>query len=359
MTTEAPTFVKLRAPAFTAARTLEVVDSHTCGQPTRVILSGAGLPAGMDPDAARRELEASRDWVRRVSVMEPRGHRSMFVAALIAPDPEVGEWGVVYMDAMSYPDMCGHATIGVATTLVEMGLVPLPAPDHTGEIEIGLHTPAGRIALRVTLEDGRCVSVAFRTPYAFYLGAVEIALPDGGTASVDVAYGGQWYAFLPAKAAGLDVEPDMIDRLIAAAGPVRAALNAALDRVDPRDGLKPQVGNIVWLGSHATKGASARNVPVSRTGSFDRSPCGTATCARLACLVAKGELGVGETFVNQGLMETLYQGQAVSRYTDDRFDGIVPEVTGRAWLTAVSQLMVDETDPLGDGYLVGGGEAVS
>lgn len=342
---------------FDAWRTLDVVDSHTCGQPTRVILDGAGLQPGEDPDLARQRMQAERDWVRRVAVLEPRGHRSMFVAALIPPAAEGGDFGVVYMDANGYPDMCGHATIGVATTLFELGLVGPADPAFTGAHEIALNTPAGLVSLRATLKDGRCESVAFSTPCAYHLGVIEVPVRGSGTATVQVAYGGQWYAFLPAASVGLSVEPDGIDALIAAAAEVRAALADRLRLTDPRTGTVPAVGNIVWT-DRPRNAAAARNVPVSSSGSFDRSPCGTATCARMAALVANGDLSVGDGFVNEGVMGTLYRGRVLAPYAEGGVAGIVPEVEGSAWITARSQLRVDARDPLRDGYLIGGGAAV-
>jgi proline racemase len=332
---------------------IEVVDSHTCGQPTRVIVAGAGLQAGCDPSHAR-ELLAQRDWIRRLAVLEPRGHRSMFCAVLIEPAASERDYGVAFMDAHGYPDMCGHALIGVATTLVELGLVSAGAPD--GAFDFALKTPVGALQLRANLKDGRCASIAFRSPLAYYLGAVDVPLPGGGLERVDVAYGGQWYAFLPAEAVGARVEPDQIDRLIALARPVRDSLRERLDLIDPVGGLVPRVGNIVWT-SAPTGEADGRNVPISIADSFDRSPCGTATCARLATLVAKGGLSIGQPFINQGILGTTYRAVAVRPVAVAGVAGIVPEVQGSAWITAKAQLWLDETDPLGGGFLIGNGEA--
>jgi proline racemase len=341
-----------------ASRVLEVVDSHTCGQPTRVIIAGAGLAPGLDPNAAREFLRSERDWVRRVSVFEPRGHRSMFSVALIPPAGPDDDHGVVYMDAATYPDMCGHATIGAATTLIELGLAGPKTPGHSGIFEFGLRTPAGRVELRATLKNGRCEAVAFRLGFAFYLCSLELHLENGSTVPVHVAHGGQWYAFIDVAAAGLAIEANAIDALILAARDIRARIAAQLTVPDPRSGSPPVVGNIVWTGKPRNPHAAGLNVPVSAAGSFDRSPCGTETCARMATLVALGELEIGRPFVNEGLMGTLYRGMPTSADAREGIAGIVPEVEGSAWITAHSRLLVDERDPLGSGYLVGGGPAV-
>ncbi|WP_271022340.1 proline racemase family protein [Rhizobium sp. RCAM05973] len=332
-------------------RVLDVVDSHTCGQPTRVILAGHGLEAGMSPLVARDMLRNERDWVRTVSVMEPRGHRSMFSVALIHPDRPGGEFGVVFMDAAAYPDMCGHATIGTATTLLELGLVQPPTPDFTGMFEFGLQTPAGRVPLRARLEAGHCKSVAFVFEGAYFLKTVDLNLPDIGAVAVDLAYAGQWYAFLPVSAARTTIDVTKIKELIAAASVVRDALAARLCDTGADGQIAPVIGNIVWTDAPSHPQAQHRNVPISAADSFDRSPCGTATCARMATLVAKGKLGFGERFVNEGLVGTIYHGVARPGASKAGQPTIVAEVEGNAWVTAVSTLLVDPSDPLGNGYL--------
>ena len=330
-------------------RVLDIVDSHTCGQPTRVILAGHGLEAGMAPLLAREALCNERDWVRTVSVMEPRGHRLMFSVALIHPARPEGEFGVVFMDAAAYPDMCGHATIGTATTLLELGLVQAPTPSFTGMFEFGLQTPAGRVPLRARLEAGRCKSVAFVFEGAYFLDTVDLDIPDIGTVAVDLAYAGQWYAFLPVSAARSTIDVTKIKELIAAASVVREALAQRLSDTDGQ--TAPVIGNIVWTDSPSHPQAQHRNVPISAAGSFDRSPCGTATCARMATLVAKGELDFGERFVNEGLVGTIYHGIARPGASKAGRRTIVAEVEGSAWITAAGTLLVDPGDPLGNGYL--------
>lgn len=332
-------------------RVLDIVDSHTCGQPTRVILAGHGIEAGMSPLLAREALRDERDWVRTVSVMEPRGHRSMFSVALIHPARPDGEFGVVFMDAAAYPDMCGHATIGTATTLLELGLVQAPTRDFTGMFEFGLQTPAGRVPLRARLEAGRCKSVAFVFEGAYFLKTVDLDLPDIGIVAVDLAYAGQWYAFLPVSAARSTIDVARIEELIAAASVVRKALAERLTDSNPDEQAAPVIGNIVWTAAPSHPQAQHRNVPISAAGSFDRSPCGTATCARMATLVAKGELGLGERFVNEGLVGTVYYGVARPGTSRTGQRTIVAEVEGSAWITAIGTLLVDPGDPLGNGYL--------
>ncbi len=336
------------APGETVSTPLTAVDSHTCGQETRVIVAGLPELSGSSLREMRDDLARRHDWLRRVAVMEPRGHASMFAAALVPARDESCVCGVIFMDAAGYHDMCGHATIGVATTLLELGF--LTASD--GEVEFALETPAGPILVRAQVEDGRATSVAFRNQPAFFHQRIAIDTPDGGTTEVAVAYGGQWYAFLDASVFGLRVDPSLIDQLVAGARSVRAAIARASLEPEPLTGAPPKVGNIVWCDEPSGPEAAARNVPVNKAGGFDRSPCGTATCARLAIGHTEGSLGVGETFVNQGLLGTLYRGRILEEATVGPKPAVVPEIEGSAWLTGRLELWIDEADPLSEGFLV-------
>ena len=280
----------------------------------------------------------------------------MFAVVLIPPATPDGEYGAVYMDAYGYPNMCGHATIGVATTLFEQGMIRSPSPDFCGTVELGLLTPGGRIALRARLQQGRVASIAFRTPVAFYLGSMEVEIA-GTPKVVDLAYGGQWYAFIDLIDTGHHVDANEIDELVRMGADARSQIERTIRMNDPSTGMPPNPINVVWVDSPRHPEARARNVPISPAGSFDRSPCGTATCARMATLVAQGKLAIGGTFTNEGLLGTIYRGTAVSAVSHFGIVGIVPEVEGSAWITGRGELSVDPRDPLGGGYLVGGGPA--
>lgn len=327
-------------------RTLSVVDSHTCGQSTRVVVDGAPELKYATVADARDLLKASHDWVRRLAVFEPHGHRHVFAAVLVPPRNPAAVQGVVFMDAAGYHDMCGHATIGVATTLVETGLIDVPE----GEAEFALDTPAGLIGVRVTVTGGRAKAVTFVNQPAYYYGSVPVDVPTG-VLDVPIAFGGQWYAFVDARTFGLTIEPANIGALVSAASGVRPLIRQALASTADPAGTAPRVDNVMWFDDPPSH-ADGRNMPVNIAGGFDRSPCGTGTSARLAVLHHAGELEVGSTYVNAGVLGTVYRGRVAALTTVGSKQAIIPEITGAAWTTGRAEFWFQDDDPLRDGFLL-------
>lgn len=326
---------------------LKAIDSHTCGQPTRVIVDG--LPdLGVSSAAQARELlRRDHDDIRRLAVFEPRGYPSLLAVALFPPASDQNPWRVVFMDAAGYPDMCGHATIGVATTLVEIGLVKAAS----GASTLALDTPGGTVEVELHVTNGHVESVKLTNRPAYYLETVTVDT-SRGQVSVPIAYGGQWYAFVGAAAMGLAVEPRCVPELVQIAGSVRELLAQAVRRPDPRTNQPPRVENIMWVDDPADARVDGRNMPVNRAGGFDRSPCGTGTSARLAVLHAAGRLTVGEEYVNSGILGTVYHARIVETTDVAGVAAVIPEIAGSAWLTGRSELWIDRADPLGAGFLL-------
>lgn len=326
---------------------LTVVDSHTCGQPTRVILDGLPELDAQSAEQARELLRQDHDHIRRVAVFEPRGYPSLMAVAVFAPAVAGDAWMAIFMDAAGYPDMCGHATIGVATTLVETGLIA-PGSDDTA---LTLDTPGGVVSFRLSMVDGHVRSVTLINRPAYYLETVMVDGPRDQMA-VPIAYGGQWYAFADAAAVGLAVEPRYVPELLRITDGVRAAVARQLTRPDPRTGEPARVENVMWIDDPRAPGIDGRNMPVNRAGAFDRSPCGTGTSARLAVLHAAGQLEVGDEYVNSGVIGTVYRARITATTKVGETVAVVPEITGSAWLTGRSELWVDPTDPVAAGFLL-------
>lgn len=343
---------RLSAPSGVEA-SLTAIDSHTCGQMTRVVVDGAPDLGRIPVSDARDILRRDHDWIRRMITLEPRGQRSMFGTVLVPAFDPACEVGAVFMDAERYPDMCGHATIGVATTVVALGLTDIGSDVRDGDVEFRIETPAGPVSVRVRVAGSKVVEVAFVNQPAYYLGSVSVPARRQENVQVDVAHGGQWYAFVEAAGFGLSVSSERIDDLIAAAHEVRAAVAERLTHIDPVAGTVPDVGNVVWVDAPVGEDADARNIPISPAGAYDRSPCGTATSARLAVLNAQGKLAVGEQFVNQSILDTVYRARILETCDVAGHPAVVAEVTGSAWLTGKLEVWVEPDDPLRDGFLIG------
>jgi proline racemase len=320
-----------------AARAFAAVDSHTEGMPTRVITGGVpALPGGTMLERKLR-FEAERDDLRLLLMREPRGHGAMSGAILQPPTRPDADWGVLYIEVSGCLPMCGHGTIGVATVLVETGMVEVTEPETT----IRLDTPAGLVTVRVQVRDGRAEAVTLRNVPAFLHARDQQVEVDGlGTVTYDMAFGGNFYALVEAASVGLEPVPEQAKALVEAGTAIRAALP---EPVHPADEAIRGCKHVVF---HAGDRAATSIHP----GWLDRSPCGTGTSARLAQLHARGGLRVGEPFVNHSVIGTAFTGVVAEETEVAGRPAIVPEITGRAWITGTATYLLDPTDPFPAGF---------
>ena len=330
-----------------ASRYFSAVDSHTEGMPTRVITGGVGVVPG-DTMAARRLYFAEHlDHIRQLLVNEPRGHAAMSGAILQPPTRPDADAGVLYIEVSGLLPMCGHGTIGVATVLVETGMVPVTEPVTT----VRLDTPAGLVTATVAVRDGHATSVTIQNVPSFSLELDAVVdVPGIGEVRYDMAYGGNFYAILPIDDLGIPFDKSEKDRMLTAGLRIMAAIDEQRRPVHPVD---PDIGGCkhVQLVAPGTGGRSdARNAMVIHPGWFDRSPCGTGTSARLAQLHARGELAVGQDFVNESLLGTTFTGRLVDTATVGALPAVIPTVSGRAWITGMGQYLLDPTDPFPAGF---------
>jgi proline racemase len=322
-----------------AARYLAAVDSHTEGMPTRVITGGVGPIPGATMLERKLHFEAEMDDLRLLLMREPRGHSAMSGAILQPPLRDDADWGVLFIEVSGLLPMCGHGTIGVATVLVETGMVPVTEP----ETVVRLDVPAGLVEARVRVSEGRVRSVTIKNVPSFLHARDQIAdVPGLGEVAYDMAFGGNFYALVDAASVGLVVDPERSQELIDAGARVMAAVEHPIHPADPRiNGC-----HHVVFHEPGTDGADARAATSIHPGWLDRSPCGTGTSARMAQLHARGELALGEDFVNESVIGTRFTGRLVAEGPD----GVVPEITGRAWITGMSQYLLDDDDPFPSGF---------
>jgi len=300
-----------------------VIDSHTAGEPTRVVIAG-GPDLGDGPLAARRErFAAEHDAFRRAVVTEPRGS-DVLVGALLTPPAEPGcAAGVLFFNNVGVLGMCGHGALGVAATLA-----------HLGRISPGEHrldTPVGVVPLTLH-EDGRTTLrnvVSYR-----HRAGVEVALPGGGRVTGDVAWGGNWF-FLCGDH-GRALEAARAEELTGFAWEIRQALAAA--GVTGAGGA--EIDHVELFGPPGDPANHSRNFVLCPGKAWDRSPCGTGTSAKLACLHADGKLRAGETWRQESLLGGVFAGRV-----EPAPGGVTPLLTGRAFVTAEATLLLDPADP--------------
>ena len=331
-----------------ARRMFSAVDSHTEGMPTRVITGGVGVVPGATMAEKRLYFMEHLDHIRNLLMLEPRGHSAMSGAILQPPTRPDADWGVLYIEVSGLLPMCGHGTIGVATVLVETGMVEVTEPVTT----IRLDTPAGLVTVEVAVEDGRAKHVTLTNVPAFVHALDQtVDVPGLGPITYDMAYGGNFYALLPVERLGMDLREETRDELIQLGLRVMDAINEQAKPVHPIDsnisGCKHVVAYVP-----GSEGADFKAATLIHPGWFDRSPCGTGTSARLALMHARGELKKGESIVNESWIGSRFTGIVHDEVEVAGKPGIIPQIRGRAWITALAHYVLDPDDPFPAGFQV-------
>jgi proline racemase len=329
--------------------TYTTVDAHTGGEPLRIVTGGTPRIPGETILEKRRWVSEHMDHVRRALILEPRGHGDMYGAYLTEPVTAAADLGVIFMHNEGYSDMCGHGIVALATVAVAQGLVPR----QEGETRIGFDAPAGFIEAFVEWDGRRVGEVRFRNvPSFLHTRDLAVATRSFGDVVVDVAFGGAFYAYVDAAALGLAVEPEQLRELVRAGDEIKHAVMASVDIAHPLEGELRGIYGTILAGPPSAAGATQRNVCIFADREVDRSPTGTGTAGRVAQLVARGRLGVGESIVNESIVGSLFRGRALERTTVGPFDAVVPEVTGRAAITGFSTWVVERDDGLGRGFFL-------
>jgi proline racemase len=344
------------------ARLITAVDAHAGGEPGRVITGGVLDVPGTTMFEKMRHLAEHGDGLRRLMLREPRGYPASCCNLVLPPTRPEADAGFVIMEQAEYPPMSGSNTICTVTVLLETGMLPAVEP----VTELTLETPAGLVGVRADVRDGKVTGVTFRNVPAFaaHLG-VPVEVPQLGTVEVDVAYGGMWYAIVEAAPLGFALTSDEGRDLVRVGEMIRAAAREQWPVVHPENRQIAGVSIMQFSAPPTAPGASMKNTvvvstgtldwerPETWTGILDRSPCGTGTCARMAALHARGQLGLREDFVHEGILGTTWTGRLVEETRVGPYPAVVPTLTGRAWITGFAQYAVDPDDPFPEGFTVG------
>jgi proline racemase len=319
------------------------------GEPTRVVIGGIKPIPGKTIVEKRGYLAANFDYIRTALMHEPRGHRNMFGSIILEPTDSRADLGIVFLDGAGYLNMCVHGTIGAITVAIEMGLIDGIEPTT----KVTLETPAGLIFATAELEREVVKSVTIENvPSFLFCEDIRLDLPGVGTIPVDIAFGGNFFALVDSADIGLKVVPENIQKLVEMGMDILLRVNNQVEVAHP---TKSQVRSIdlleIYELTHGSK-SDERNIVVLGHGQFDRSPCGTGTCARMATLFAKGKLTLGQEFINESIIGTTFRGRLIREAVIGNIPAVIPEITGQAFITGIQQFVIDPADPLKYGFLV-------
>ncbi len=339
-------------PAARHATRITAVDTHTAGEPTRIVVSGYPEPRGDTMLERKRYYATEHDDLRRALMFEPRGHRDMFGAVLMPPTDDRADVGVVYMDTGGYLNMCGHGTIGVSAMLAATGAVQ---PSQDSQVRVRLDTPAGlvRAEVEVDREDGSVQQVTVENVPAYVDRWQRIVHTRRGDIPVTIAFGGSFFALVDPRTLGLPLEAGHIPELIDAGMDLLAQLRRMPDQpVHPVLDIRG-VDLVEFSAPSATPGVDVRNVVVFGDGQVDRSPCGTGSSARVAELCAAGRLRMGEQIVVESLTGSQFRVAGLRKVRVGHKEAIVPQISGNAYITGVGDYILDTADPNCFGFQLG------
>lgn len=329
--------------------TFRTIDAHTAGEPLRLIVGGWPEPEGATILERREFARARQDRLRRVLMLEPRGHADMYGALLTPPEKDDSDTGVLFMHNEGFSTMCGHGVIAVATILIER------VPEFADARGITFDVPAGQVRARArvtTRADGsrRVESVAFTNVPSFVLAAGVPVTAGGRTFRVDIAFGGAFYAICDAEAAGLGVTPGRLHDLRELSVEIREQIEGAITVVHPLEPGLHGIYGTIFTGPPNSSAADLRNVTVFADREVDRSPCGSGTAAVMAVLDAMGMLPDNHVFTHESIVDTTFRGRIVGRTQVGEIDAIVPEIEGSASITGEHTFIVSDDDVLADGF---------
>jgi proline racemase len=335
-----------------ARRIITVVGAHAEGELNEVITGGViGVP-GRTMFEKARHLETEADDLRKFLLQEPRGKVTQCVNLVLPPTDPEADAGFIIVEPESYPPMSGTNTICTVTVLLETGMIPMREP----ETELTLEAPGGLIRVRAACRDGKCERVTFANVpgFVFHLDR-PVEVSGLGTVTVDVAYGGMIYALVDAKALGFDIVPAEARDLVDVGERIKKAAAEQLPVSHPENPEIHTINQTLFAGPLRVEGGvkKARNTVIVSPGRHDRSPCGTGTSARLAVMHARGQIGVGETFVHESIIGTTFTGRILKTLEIAGTPAVQPEISGRAWITALHQYVLDPSDPFPTGYRLG------
>lgn len=325
------------------------MDAHTEGQPFRIVTSGFPTIRGKTMREKCKYTKNNLEELRRLILYEPRGNNTMCGAFLVEPTIPAAHTGVIFIEPIGIVPMCGHGSLAIAKFLVETREVEITEPTT----HVKLDTLAGLVDLEVSVSDGNVEEITLRNVDSFsYLRDAKIQTEKFGSIRVDIAYGGTFYAIVPAKDLGLEITPKQASKLIEYGEIIRKAILEQMEIKHPSESELEKVLYVQFTGPPTHRKASMKNTVVVAPSGLDRSPCGTGTSARMADLAAKGKLHVGDEFVHESIIGSLFRGKITGESHVGKYSTVSTEITGRAYITGFQHLVSEEDDPFKRGFLL-------
>ncbi len=330
-------------------RAITVVGAHAEGEVGRVITGGVLPPKGATMFERMQDLEKNSSWLRNMLLFDPRGSVNAAVNLITPPTRDDADLGMIVMESDYFVPMSGSNLICTVTVALETGMIP----QNGRETVVRVDTPAGLVEVVADCSDGKCRRITFRNVPSFVMHRDKhVEVPGLGTLRVDVAYGGMIYCIVNTTDVGVALRRDEARDLVALGETIKAAAAEQLPSIHPENPEIHTINQTEFAGPlEIVDGVkTSKNAVVVSPGRLDRCPCGTGTSARMALLHARGELAIGERFVHKSILDTEFQCRIVETATAGRVPAIIPEVSGRAWLTGISHYGVDPEDPFPEGY---------
>jgi trans-L-3-hydroxyproline dehydratase len=328
---------------------ITTIDSHTGGEPFRVITGGLPELPGDTILERRRHMREHLDHLRTALIWEPRGHADMYGCIVTPPVTSGADLGVLFLHNEGYSTMCGHGIIAMTTIALETGLVTMQAPEATVKID----TPAGLVTAHARIADGRVGSVYFHNVPSFVLALDEtIEVPGLGPVGYDIAYGGAFYAFVDARSLGLSTQSEAFAELVAKGMAIKRAVMARRTILHPFESDLSFLYGTIFIGPPHSEGAHSSNVCIFAEGEVDRCPTGTGVSARLALHYTRGEIGLGQPITIESIIGSRFTGRVIQEKTFGPHAAVIPEVEGAAHITGRHEFLIDPSDPYKNGFIL-------
>lgn len=327
---------------------LYVIDTHTEGEPTRIVMSGLPRLEGVNIVEKRVFMSKNLDWIRTALLTEPRGHQDQFGVIVLPSNEKDVDYALIFMDTEGYLDMCCHAVIGVTTALIETGVIE-PKEPYT---YIKYETASGIVTAKAKVSGDSVEEVSVIDVPSFYLGNYDLRIFDK-IIPVHVAYGGNFFVIAESKDLGVELRIKNIDKLIKWGIVLRDEASKQIVIDNPaQENVDKKIKLAMIVGEPELSWSNGKNIVVFGNGQFDRSPCGTGTAARLAAMHSLGLIKLGECFIHESIINTIFKARIIDVVKMGSYNAIIPEITGRAFITQISNVIIDSRDPLWRGFSI-------